>query len=413
MLPFSSADGRAAPFLDCLFTATSATCVTGLIVRDTATAWSAFGQTVILVLIQIGGLGVVTMAVLLSRIGGKRLGLLERKTMQDSVAAPTVGGAVPYAKFILMLTFLFEGAGALLLLFPMIRQFGVGRGIFAAFFHAISAFCNAGFDLFGSKEAFSSLTTVSGNVWIVGVIMVMIVCGGLGFLTWQDLRENGFRFRRYRMQSKMILFFTLFLLLIPAILFFLFDFSDLPLGERTLASLFQSVTARTAGFNTVPLDTMSEPGMIVFILLMLTGGAPGSTAGGMKVTTMFLVLMAALSVFRRRDGVTCFGRRLREDTVRQAMGIMLLYLVLFLVGGCVISMIEGLPLLPCLFETASAVGTVGVTLGLTPTLGAVSHVILIALMFLGRVGGLTLIYATLSGARVSTSKLPVDTVAVG
>ncbi len=243
--------------------------------------------------------------------------------------------------------------------------------------------------------------------------MLLIILGGIGFLTWDDIRTNRLRLRKYRMQSKVILTVTLALILIPAVYFFFCEFSWAPMKERVLLSLFQAVTPRTAGFNTADLTAMSETGQAITTLLMLIGGSPGSTAGGMKTTTLAVLLASALAVFRQRENPQFFGRRVSHETVLQASTILMMYLALFLGGGLVISGVEDLPVLSCLFETASAVGTVGLSLGLTPELGALSHLILIVLMFFGRVGGLTLIFAALSKTQTGGAKLPQERITVG
>lgn len=413
MLPFSTNDGRGASFADALFTTTSAVCVTGLIVKDTATYWSSFGQAVILLLIQIGGMGVVTVAVAILSFSGGRIGLMQRFTMQEAISAPHVGGIVKLVKFILGGVFLIEGLGAILFALVFIPEFGLGRGLWYSVFHSISAFCNAGFDLMGIKEEFSSFTSFSGNFIVNITTMFLIVIGGIGFLTWDDIRKNRLHFKRYKMQTKVILSVTLILILLPALFFFFFEEGGRPFGERLLTSFFQSVTTRTAGFNTVDLSRYSETGLLIFILLMIVGGSPGSTAGGMKTTTFAVLLSSAVSVFQRKEHIHFFGRRLPGDTLASASSIFVLYLSLFLTGGMVISSVEGLPLMTALFETGSAIGTVGVSLGLTPYLGQVSRWILIGLMFFGRVGGLTLIYAALRGKSKNGSKFPKEKLTVG
>ena len=413
MLPFATRDGLGASFPDALFTAVSATCVTGLVVRDTATYWSAFGQAALLVMIQVGGMGVVTMAVAIAAASGKKISLMQRSTMQEAISAPKVGGIVQRTGFILRWTFIFELSGALLLATVFIPRFGLGRGAWYSVFHAVSAFCNAGFDLMGAQEPFSSMTGFAAQPVVNAVLMLLITIGGIGFMTWEDIGTNGWHARRYRMQTKVILSAAAALLLLPAIYLFFFELNALPLGERVWTSLFQSATMRTAGFNTVDLAGISESGQAMMMALMLTGGAPGSTAGGMKTTTLIVMLSTAIAVFRRRADTQLYGRRLDDDIVRRAATILTMYLVLFLVGGCVISRVEGLPLTSCLFETASAVGTVGVTLGLTPSLGMVSRCILVLLMFFGRVGGLTLIFAALAGYHPDRSKLPQERLTVG
>ena len=412
MLPFATKSGDGAAFWDALFTSTSAVCVTGLIVQDTATYWSGFGQSVILLLIQTGGMGVITVAAAITMASGKKISLMQRSTMQDAVSAHQVGGIVRFTGFILKGIFLFELLGALVLMTIFIPEYGA-RGIWLAVFHSISAFCNAGFDLMGTKAPYSSLTFYAGHPVVNITVMLLIVIGGIGFLTWQDIRQNGIHLGRYRMQSKVILATTGILLLFPALYFFSFEFSAEPMGKRILLSFFQSVTPRTAGFNTADLTALSETGQALTIGLMLIGGSPGSTAGGMKTTTAAVLAACAAAVFRRRENGQFFGRRIADETVKHAVTVFLMYLSLFLLSGMIISRTEDLPILTCLFETASAIGTVGLTLGITQGLHLVSKLILIGLMFLGRIGGLTLIFAALSANKNVLSRLPLEKITVG
>ena len=413
MLPVSSSEKVLTPFHEALFTATSAVCVTGLVIKDTGNYWSLAGQTIILVLIQIGGLGVVTVAASVSLLSGKKISLMQRSTMQDAISAPKVGGIVRLTRFILKGTFLIEAAGALLLLPVFLSDYGL-KGIWLSVFHSVSAFCNAGFDILGTAvHAFPSLTGYSGNALINMVIMMLIIIGGIGFLTWDDIYTNKLNFKRYRMQSKIILMTTTCLILFPAFFFFTCDLKNLSIGKRLLAAVFQSVTTRTAGFNTINISEMSEASKAVMILLMLIGGSPGSTAGGMKTTTFTVLILNAIATFRSQENAGAFGRRLEYHVIKNAATIAMLYFTLFFCGGVAISVCEGIPLLDCLYEAASAVGTVGLTLGITPGLHVFSQVVLIILMYLGRVGGLTLIYAVFSGRNKGNAKLPLEKITVG
>jgi len=338
MLPISTQKPGGAGFMEALFTATSATCVTGLIVQDTATYWSTFGQVVLIVLIQIGGMGVVTMAVAITMFAGRRIGLKQRWVMQESIAAPQVGGIVRMTGFILKATLLIEGIGALLLSFRFCPEFGFWKGLWYSVFHSISAFCNAGFDLMGVKSKFSSLTGYVGDPLINGTIMALIVIGGIGFLTWADIHTHKLRLRAYRLQTKLILFTTAGLLLSSMLFFFVYEFAlpqwdGLSLGERVNAAMFQAVSPRTAGFNTVDLTKLSGAALFVSILLMIMGGSPGSTAGGFKTTTLAVLLLNVWAVIRRKRHVQGFGRRLPDDILRRATAIFVLYLILVFPGG--------------------------------------------------------------------------------
>lgn len=386
MLPQATQDGAGASFSDALFTATSAVCVTGLVVHDTATYWSLFGQVIIISLIQIGGMGVVTVAVAIATVSGRKIGLMQRSVMQEAISAHQVGGIVRMTKFILKTSILIELFGAILLSSVFVREFGTAKGIWYGVFHSISAFCNAGFDLMGGREQFSSLTFYVHNPVINLTIMGLIITGGIGFLTWADIHKNKWRWKKYRMQSKVILTVTAFLIVVPTVCFYFFEFSSLPEGERMWSSLFQAVTPRTAGFNTVDLTLLSEAGQMLMIVLMLIGGSPGSTAGGMKTTTIGVLFSSAISVFQKNESAQLCGRRISDDAVKNAATILMMYVVLFLGGGMLISAIEGLPLVSALFETSSAIGTVGLTLGITPSLGYISRGILIGLMFFWKSG---------------------------
>ncbi|MDY3888227.1 MAG: potassium transporter TrkG [Agathobacter sp.] len=413
MLPISSAAGVVTPFNQAVFTSTSAVCVTGLVLLDTGSYWSPFGQGIILLLIQIGGLGVITVASSASILSGRRISLSQRSTMQDAISAPQMGGIVKFTRFLVRGTFTIELIGALLLLPVFCHDYGP-KGIWMSFFHSISAFCNAGFDLFGTVEQpFVSLSRYLTNPYVNGVIILLIVLGGIGFLTWDDIRRHGFHLKKYRMQSKVILTTSLVLIVLPTILYFLFDFQELSVGQRFLAALFQAVTPRTAGFNTADLTAMTESSRAIMIFLMLIGGSPGSTAGGMKTTTLAVLVFNAIATFRKHENPGAFGRRLDGSIIKNASSIAMMYFAMFFTGGILISVIEKLPLSDCLFESASAVGTVGLTLGITPTLHLPSQIILIILMYLGRVGGLTIIYAALAPRNPINAKYPMEKITVG
>ena len=418
MLPVSSRSGQWTSFTDALFTATSASCVTGLIVQDTATYWSLFGQFVIITLIQIGGLGVVTMAIAIAMASGSKISLSRRQTMQDAISATQVGGIVRMTGFILKSCLIIELAGALAYSFVFIPEFGFIKGLCYSLFHSISAFCNAGFDLMGIKTQFSSLTDYTGNGIVNLTTVMLILTGGLGFATWADFSNHKLKFSAYRLQSKIALAGTVILVAIPFVYFWFLEFSmpqwaGMSATDKFWASVFRAVTPRTAGFNTVDMTLFSEATVMVTILLMLIGGNSGSTAGGMKVSTISVLFTTAMSVFHRQQNPSVFGRRIEDSVIKNAATILMMYITLFMGGALFISIVEGLPLLTCMFETASAVATVGLTMGITPQLSTVSHFILIALMYLGRVGGLTIIFATVKGVNNGNAKYPVEKITVG
>ena len=413
MLPVSSQQRCMTAFPDAMFTAVSATCVTGLVVKDTATYWSLYGQGVILILIQIGGMGVITIGLAIMRVSGRKIGLMQRSTMQESISAPKVGGIVRLTGFILKISAVIELTGAVLLAPVFCRDFGLVKGLWYSLFHSISAFCNAGFDLLGVRGQFSSLTTYGSHLYLNLVVMLLIVAGGIGFLVWSDIGTHKHHLRKYSLQSKVVLLTSAILIVLPAVYFFFYEYDGIILHDRIINSFFQSVTTRTAGFNTTDLAAMDESGTAIMIILMLIGGSPGSTAGGMKTATFAVLFLSAFTVISRRNDIQCFKRRISDEVVRSAGAILFIYLVLFFTSGIIISRTDDLPLLTCLFETGSAIGTVGLTLGITGGLSMLSRSILMILMFFGRVGGLTLIYAALPSSSGNYTRLPLERISVG
>lgn len=393
--------------------------MTGLVVQDTALYWSGFGQAVILMLIQIGGMGVVTAAAAISMLAGRRIGLKERWVMQESISAPQVGGIVRRTRFILAVTLVLEGTGTLLLALRFCPEMGLFRGLWYAVFHAVSSFCNAGFDLMGAAGTpFVSLTGYAGDPLVNFTVMGLIVLGGIGFLTWGDVREHKWHLRAYCLQSKLVLAVTAALILLPALFFLLYE---LRLPQWQTLTLGEKVPGGAVSGGHPPDRRVQHPGPLPAERALPAadyaadagGWLPGSTAGGFKVTTLAVFVLAARAVFRRRADLQCFGRRLPTETLRSAAAVLMMYLGLFLLGGMAICCVEDISLEAALFETASALGTVGLTLGVTPGLGGVSRLILIFLMYFGRVGGLTLIYAVLPDSGAAPAQLPQERVTVG
>lgn len=413
MLPFSSRSGEWTSVTDALFTATSASCVTGLVLYDTWSHWTWFGQLVILSLIQIGGMGVVTMTTVLSKIVGKRLGLQARTTMQEAVSAPNLGEIMKYTRFIFLGCMIFEVLGAVALSPVFISEYGPLKGIWLSVFTSISAFCNAGFDLNGTHGEFSSMTPYMDNPVVVITLVFLILTGGLGFLTWMDIRKHGFKFYKYSTQSKLIIVMELLLVFIPMIYLWFGEYGDYPANQRFLASLFQAVTPRTAGFNTTDYNDFSGTGVVMTIILMLIGGAPGSTAGGMKITTITILFLTMIAFFKREKSPAIFKRRITTEAIYGAVAVCMLDVMLAVLGSMLIAKIEHRAFLTALFESASAVGTVGLSMGLTPTLHTVSKFILIILMYTGRVGGLTLVFAAITRKSTGNRQYPADNIAVG
>lgn len=411
-LPISSKNGSPVSYFDALFTSTSAVCVTGLVVKDTWNYWSVFGKTVILLLIQIGGLGIVTVTLLIFMLSGRKISLSQRLIMKDAISADSVGGILRLTSFIIKFTLAFEAVGSLIMYPIFSKEYGSVKGLGYAVFHSVSAFCNAGFDLMGSYGDFSSLCPYKDNMIINLTIMLLIVCGGLGFLTWKEISVNKCNWHRYSLQSRSVLFMTILLILVPAVFFFTVEFQALPIRERLFSSFFQSITTRTAGFNTQSLVNLSDNGKMIMIILMLIGGAPGSTAGGMKITTIIVLVSSALSIFKDSDVTSLFRRTIKDEIIKKAAALFFMYSALFISSAMIISQVEKIPILTCLFETASAIGTVGLSLGITPTLSILSRAILIFLMFFGRVGGMTVVFAAIT-YKQTQGKYPIEDISVG
>ena len=417
MLPFASRDGQSEPFLNCLFTATSASCVTGLVVADTWSQWSLFGQLVILTMIQIGGLGFITVGVFISIVLRRKIGLKERGLMMESVNTLQIGGVVRLAKKIIIGTCIFEGTGAVLLAIRFIPQFGFFRGLFYGIFHSISAFCNAGFDLMGGQTPYSSFVAYYDD-WLVNfVIMSLIIIGGIGFIVWDDLSRNKLHFRKYMLQTKIVLVTTAILVFGGGLLFYLLERNHLLVGMNTsgkiLTSLFSSVTARTAGFNTTDTAALTDGSKLLTIILMFIGGSPGSTAGGIKTTTLVVLLLCVHSNIKQTYGINIFGRRLENDAVKRAGTILTINLLLAVTASLAIMAIQPLGFSDILFETFSAIGTVGMTTGITRALHPVSRLIIILLMYCGRIGSLSFALAFVQSKRKPHVQQPAEAINIG
>ncbi len=416
-LPFATKSGEAADWMTAIFTATSATCVTGLVVVDTFTYWSRFGQAVILCLIQIGGLGFMSIGIFLLLFFRKRIGLRERGLMQESVSALQISGMVRIVKMIIAGTVLFEGIGAVLLSIRFIPMLGIKEGVFYSVFHAISAFCNGGFDLMGRYGQYSSLVMFYDD-WLVNiVIMGLITIGSLGFLVWQDIRDKKLNFKRYRLHTKIVLVMTFAVLIVSSVLFMIFEWNNTMAGmtvwQRIWSSMFSSVTARTAGFNSVDTGLLTDSSKLLTIFLMFMGGSPGSTAGGIKTTTVVVVFLYLWSNMRNDTGCNIFGRRLDDEVIKRASLVFYINLFLAMGAGLMICAVQRLDFLDILFEVISAIGTVGMTTGITRSLNMVSRVILILLMYCGRVGSMTFAMSFIEKRKNAPVKLPVEKITVG
>ena len=396
-LPVSTKGESSASFSDALFTSVSATCVTGLIVKDTFTYWSGFGQAVILCMIQIGGLGLMTVISLLFLFAGKRLSLNDRKILMQSSGTDNMSHELGgFVRNIVVGTLLVELTAAIVLAFRFVPSLGWKDGIWYSVFHSVSAYCNAGFDLFGRNAPFSSLTTVASDPVIILTLASLVLIGGTGFLVWTDLIKNRFRLSRCGLHTKIAVTASGILVFGGWALMFLFEygsaaFGEMPLWNKIYHSFFAAVTPRTAGFNAVSFGDMSESGIILTIILMIIGGCSGSTAGGMKTTTASVLAFAVISCARKDKSVTAFRKRIDDETVRQASAIAIIYVVAAALGTMIICGIEPISIKEGVFEVVSAVGTVGLTMGITPNLSLASRIILMVLMFAGRLGGLSFI----------------------
>lgn len=417
MLPWASRSHEVTPFLDTLFTATSASCVTGLVVVDTWSHWSMFGQVIILILIQVGGMGFMTLGVFMAILLRRRIGLKTRGVLQESINSLQIGGIVKLAKKIIQGTVFFESVGALILMYRFIPKVGMARGIWYGIFHSVSAFCNAGFDLMGYMEPYESLCGYAGD-WLVNLtIMSLIIIGGIGFFVWDDIATKKLKVHRYTLHTKLVLMTTLALIIGGALFFFFTEQSNvlrnMPFAERIWASFFQSVTARTAGFNTVDTGALTEGSKFVTILLMFVGGSPGSTAGGIKTTTLIVLLVCVRSNMRQEKGYNILDRRLDEEVVRKACTVMCTNLLLMLTATIVMLVLQPFALTDVLFETASAIGTVGMTTGITRSICSISKAVLIFLMYCGRIGSLTFALSLRGNKHEPAVKQPVEQVMIG
>lgn len=417
MLPVSSRNGEWTPFITALFTSTSATCVTGLVLVDTFTHWSIFGQLVLLVLIQIGGLGFITIGITVSLMLRKKIGLKQRGLIKESLNTLEIGGVVRLVRRVIGGTFLFEMSGAFILTLRFLKDMDVLHAIYYGIFHSISAFCNAGFDLMGRYSPFSSITRFYNDPVVILTISALILIGGIGFFVWNDLKEHGLHCRHYALQTKMVLSATAVCLIGGTLLFYLFEhnrlFADMSFGEQLLNSFFCAVTPRTAGFNAVDNGALSESSKFLSIVFMFIGGAPGSTAGGVKVTTIFVLLLSVRSTLTRTTGTNIFGRRLEESVITKSAVVLMFQLTLALSATLAITAISGYPVIDVAFEAFSALDTVGMTTGITSSLSTSCHIILILLMYLGRLGSLSFALSFTDKKRIAHVMQPVEKINVG
>lgn len=420
-LPIASASGNWTDFLNALFTATSATAVTGLVVVDTALHWSIFGQIVILLLIQVGGMGIMTIVSLLHLFISKQMSLYESNVLMQSAGALTHSDVVKITKRVLVITVISEVIGAVVLTLAFLKDMTFGQALYNGIFHSISAFCNAGFDILGTaNNAFASFESYSNN-WIVNItLMLLITSGGLGFIVWNDIIENKHRVTKYKLHSKIVLIANTALVFGGALLFFAFEYNNsatmqnYSFGHKMLASFFQSVTCRTAGFNTINIGQLTESSKMLSMVLMMIGGGAGSTAGGIKITTFVIILVGISAVARSKKDVNVMSKRMPDGLIRQALIISSVWLILTFVSAMIICVADNVTLTQALFESFSALGTVGLSLGITPQLGWISRLVLQILMFVGRVGIATLAVAFVSKKNTEGQiRKPLDNILIG
>ena len=417
-LPISSASGNSTSFLTALFTSTSAICVTGLVVVDTGTYWSVFGQIVIMLLIQTGGLGFMSFATLIAFLLGKKITLRRRLVMQEALNTFSLQGLVKLAKYALIFTFAIEGTGAALLSIRFIPEYGVVKGIYYGIFHAVSAFCNAGFDIIGN---FQSMMPYQESIIVSVTVMSLIIIGGIGFVVQAEVYEHR-SFKKFSLHTKLVLITTAILILIGAIIFFILEFSNpetigpMSMKGKVLSSFFASVTPRTAGFNTVDTTKMTMASKLVTMILMYIGAAPGSTGGGIKVTTFAVLVMMVVAVIKGRDDTEILSKRIPKDIVYRAISIVAISITLLIIDVLILSLTEkGAQLIEIMYEATSAFGTVGLSQNFTPKLTSIGRIIIIITMYIGRVGPLTLAFAFAQKQLKSSSliKYPEDKVLIG
>ena len=417
MLPISTKAGVSTPFVDALFTSTSASCVTGLVIADTFRYWSTFGQCVILCIIQIGGLGFMTIGVCFAILLPRKIGLWTRGTLQESVNIMQVGGIVRLAKKIIVGTAIFEGMGALILALRFSRDMSLGKAVYFGIFHSISAFCNAGFDLMGESGAYSSFTQYYNDPTVNLVIMSLIVIGGIGFFVWNDISVNKLKFRKYRLHTKIVLISTAVLIFRGAALLFFFEknntIAGMPFGDQVLCSLFGSVTARTAGFNTVDTAALTDSSKILTSILMFIGGSPGSTAGGIKTTTFVVLLVYVHANLRKEMHCNVMGRRLDEDSIRKASAVLCINLFSVIMAVLIIVTVQPAAVTDVAFEVVSAIGTVGMSTGITRDMETVSKLVLIFLMYCGRIGSMTFALSLRGHKTEAPVKVPAEKIMIG
>ena len=411
-LPISSRSGDFTPFIGALFTATSATSITGLVIYDTYTHWSVFGQLVILCLIQIGGLGFMTILTVIFHMLRRKMGLQERQLLMQTSGMKHLGGILPIVWRIAMISLTLQLIFALFLAIRFVPALGWRTGIYFSIFHAVSAFCNAGFDLMGRFGSYSSLSFFAHDILVNFTIMTAVIVGSFGFIVWNDIWNHRAKFKRFSLHSKIALSATLTLILLGWLSFFLIE-RGWNQENGVLISLFQSAITRTAGFHTLDTTTLSAPTIVLSMIFMVIGGSSGSTAGGVKTTTITVLLFNAINSMRKSHSLVLFKRKISDETIKNASAIFFIYLSVLVVASIVLTAIEPAPMIESMFEVISATGTVGLSLGLTPYLSTAGRIVITILMFAGRVGLLTLLLALVKKHPDPPIERPVEKILVG
>jgi len=419
-LPISSVSGQYTSLLDTIFTATSAVCVTGLVVLDTGTYWSVFGQWIILILIEIGGLGFMALSTIFALLLGKRISLRERLVMQEAYNTFSLQGVISHVRYMLFFTLAVQGGAALILMTQFIPLYGIGTGIYYGIFHAISAFNNAGFDLLGN---FTSVTVLNTNKVVLMTLGTLINIGGLGYLVWREIISSirsKKKLKNFSLHSKVVLTISLTLVLFGSLIFLIFEWNNpatmqgMRFSDKIVNSYFSATTPRTAGFNSISNSEMSPAGKLLTMAYMFIGGSPGSTAGGVKTTTLGIVIFTLISVLKGREDVEVYHKKLSQSTVYRAVAVFLLGISIVVMGVMVLSIAEvGATFEVILYEVLSAFGTVGLSQGITPSLTAVSKVTLTLIMYMGRVGPLTVMLALAGKQSKANVKYPEGKLLIG
>ncbi len=415
-LPIAARSGVRTPLIDCFFTATSATCVTGLTVLDTYMHWSSFGHVIILVLIQIGGLGFMTIITMFSIFTRKHISLYERRLLMQSAGTIRLSGIITMIKRVVIGTFCVEGMGAVFLSLRFCPKLGFAKGLWYAVFHSVSAFCNAGFDLMGRFNEVS-LTGYYNDPLVCITLMVLIVIGGLGFLVWSDVIKCRFVFKKMELHSKLVLTVTALLVFGGAAVLFMTEkngaFKGMTTGEQVLSAFFQSITLRTAGFFTFDQSKLSNSGYILSTLLMFIGGSPGSTAGGVKTTTMAVAFLNLISVARNNDDVVIFKRRINNKVVIQSVAIIGIHILMASIAIFIICYLEPIGLREVIYESVSAISTVGISMGITSDFNVASKLFIAGLMYSGRIGGMTIVLAIAENSHKVKLERPEEKILIG